>query len=131
MVKGQEIVLIVDDDLAVRDSLKFALAQEGLAVHVCDSGEELLKHPDLSKTRCLVLDYKMPEMDGFEVLARLDARELHPPVILITSYASPAVRRRAAAAGIQHILEKPLSDSALADSIRAVLRHPGTNPANA
>jgi two-component system, LuxR family, response regulator FixJ len=124
MPERQGIVLIVDDDLAVRESLKFALALEGLAVRACGSGEELLRHPDLAKARCLVVDYKMPVMDGFEVLARLDAGKFHPPVIMITGHVNATVRRRAAKTGIRHVLEKPLSDSALVDSIRDVLHHP-------
>ena len=92
MTQRQDIVLIVDDDLAVRESLKFALALDGFAIRLCGSGEELLSHPDLAAARCIVLDYKMPSMDGFEVLAQLDARQLHPPVILITSHASAAIR---------------------------------------
>ena len=63
------IIIVVDDDPAVRDSLKFSLELEGLTVHTCDSGKSLLDHPQLKQAGCVVLDYKMPEMDGFEVLA--------------------------------------------------------------
>ena len=124
MTKPRDIVLIVDDDLAVRESLKFALELEGLAVGVCGSGADLLRHPDLLRAGCLVLDYKMPEMDGFEVLDRLAALSVPVPVILITPNAAAPVRRRAKAAGVRHVLEKPLSDSALRDSISDVLANP-------
>ena len=62
MIKGQEIVFVVDDDLAVRESLKFALELEGLVVRVCGSGAELLRHSDLSHAGCLVMECRMPIM---------------------------------------------------------------------
>jgi two-component system, LuxR family, response regulator FixJ len=120
--EGEAIILVVDDDLAVRESLKFALELEGLAVRACGSGEELLEHPDLPRARCLILDYKMPVMNGFEVLDRLAARKIRLPVILITSGVTGAIRQRAAAAGVRHVLEKPLSDSALLENIQGVLQ---------
>lgn len=121
MTHGREIILVVDDDMAVRESLKFALELEGLTVRVCGSGEELLNHPDLAAAGCILLDYKMPVMDGLEVLDQLAARKIKVPVILITSRATNAILRRAKAAGVRRILEKPLLDGALLDSIQAVL----------
>jgi len=121
MTMRQDIVLVVDDDFAVRDSLKFALEIEGLTVHACSGGAELLAHPELLQARCIVLDYKMPLMDGFSVLERLTALNLHIPVIVITAHATQGLRDRAAQAGIQHVLEKPLFNGSLLDSIHAVL----------
>jgi len=124
MTKRRDMVLVVDDDCAVRESLKFVLELEGLVVSVCGSGEELLCHPDLDQAGCLVLDYKMPEMDGFEVLGHLAKRRLRLPVILITPNANGNLRDRAKAAGVRHVLEKPLSDGTLRDRIADVLRNP-------
>ena len=121
MIKGQEIVFVVDDDLAVRESLKFALELEGLVVRVCGSGAELLRHSDLPQAGCLVMECKMPLMDGFEVLGIFAARGTKLPVILLTSYATEAFRRRAAAAGVKFILEKPLLNGSLVDRIHEVL----------
>jgi two-component system, LuxR family, response regulator FixJ len=121
MIKGREIVFVVDGDLAVRESLKFALELEGLVVRVCGSGAELLRHSDLPHAGALVMECRMPIMDGFEVLDILGARRTRVPVILLTSYATEAFRRRAAAAGVKHILEKPLLNGSLLDSIHEVL----------
>jgi FixJ family two-component response regulator len=121
MTEGRNIVLVVDDDLAVRESLKFALELEGLAVRAFGSGRELLEHADLPHASCLVLDCKMPVMDGFEVLDRLADRQVRLPVILITSDATSVIRHRAATRGVQHVLEKPLSDSTLAENIQDIL----------
>jgi two-component system response regulator FixJ len=124
MNSQSDIVLVVDDDLAVRESLKFALELEGLVVHACGSGMELLRHPDLSRARCLVLDYRMPVIDGFEVIEHLSALQVALPVILITSAATDALRERASKAGVRYVVEKPLSDSALLENIHDVLRLP-------
>ena len=121
MTKGQDIVLVVDDDLAVRESLKFALELEGLAVRAFGSGNELLAHADLPQARCLILDYRMPVIDGFEVLDRLADRHVRLPVILITTDATSAIRHRAATRGVRHVLEKPLSDSTLVENIQDIL----------
>ena len=80
-------------------------------------GADLLGHPQLMRADCLVLDDQMPGMDGFEVPRTLKARECRVPVILITGNATAAVRRRAANAGVRHVVEKPLLDSALIESI--------------
>jgi two-component system response regulator FixJ len=123
MTEGRDIVLVVDDDLAVRESLKFALELEGLAVRAFGSGSELLEHADFPRARCLILDYKMPVMDGFEVLDRLADQQIRLPVILITSGVTSAIRNRAATRGVQHVLEKPLSDSTLVENIQDILGH--------
>ena len=116
------VILVVDDDRAVRDSLKFALELDGLSVHTCASGAELLEHPQLGQARCLVLDYKMPAMDGFQALEALERRGIHLPAILITSSVTDGLRARARKAGIAHILEKPLLDGALIDRLREMTR---------
>lgn len=121
MAEGPHLVLVVDDDLAVRESLKFALEVEGLEIHALGSGAELLAHPHLSRARCLVLDYGMPVMDGFAVLAQLRALNYGVPVILITGNVTDALCRRAAMAGVRHVIEKPLLDGALFEGIREVL----------
>jgi FixJ family two-component response regulator len=119
-VTGKPIILVVDDDPAVRDSLKFSLELEGLTVHTCHCGKALLGHPQLRKADCVVLDYKMPEMDGFEILEKMAEDRIEVPVILITGPVTIRIRERAARAGIAHILEKPLLDTALVDRIREI-----------
>ena len=69
------IILVIDDD-AVRQSLKFALEQEGLEVHLYESGEQLLADPALPQSGCLVVDYAMPEVDGITLVERLRQRML-------------------------------------------------------
>ena len=114
-------VLVVDDDLAVRDSLKFALETEGLAVETYASGRQMFASKSAVGADCLVLDYKMPEMDGFAVMEELAARKIAVPVILITAPVTDAIRHRAQKAGVFNLLEKPLLDGALAETIRQAI----------
>ena len=120
MDTDKPVILVVDDDPAVRDSLKFSLELEGLTVHTCDGGMALLNHPNLEQAGCIVLDYKMPKMDGFEVMERLAERGVKIPVIFITSSVPTQIRARANRAGVAHILEKPLLDNTLVDRIREI-----------
>lgn len=118
---AQNLVLIVDDDQAVLDALKFALELDGLSVDTCSSGAQLLNHPRLQQARCLVLDYKMPGMNGFALMNELKRRDVASPVIMITAPLSPEVERRAVAAGVAGILEKPLLEDILLNKIRHVM----------
>ena len=113
-------VLIVDDDAAVCNALRFALELEGLPVRIYDGGSALLAD-DLPANGCLVVDYSMPAMDGIQVVEALRGRNVSLPAILITGNATPELRRRAARAGFRQVLEKPLSDGALIDWIRSAL----------
>jgi FixJ family two-component response regulator len=115
------IILVIEDDDAVRRSLKFALELEGLEVHLYESGEQLLADPDLPSTGCLVVDYVMPGMDGITLVERLRQRHVTLPAFLITARTSPALRERALRSGFRQVLEKPLEDSSLLDGIRDAL----------
>ncbi|KAB0266854.1 response regulator transcription factor [Microvirga brassicacearum] len=117
-------VLIVDDDDAVRNSLKFALEMEGLEVRLYEGGFELLADLGRPAVGCLVVDYNMPRMSGIELVNILRDRQRAYPTILIASQVSDELRGRAARAGVRTVLEKPLSDEALVDSIRSALAAP-------
>lgn len=121
MANQRNLVLIVDDDKAVRDALQFALRLEGLCVHVHNGSRALLSDPDLGNADCIVLSDWMPPVDGFDVLGHLRERDIGSPAIMLTSHATPSVRARAAAAGVEAVLEKPLLDNALMDNIRRLL----------
>jgi len=116
-------VIVVDDDDAVRNSLKFALELEGLTVHPFKNGTELLAAPDLPQGGCFVIDYNMPGMTGIELVGKLRQRRIDRPAILIASQVSDDLYHRAARSGFRVVLEKPLHDSELLDSIHASLAH--------
>jgi FixJ family two-component response regulator len=93
-------VFIVDDDAAVRNSLKFALGIEGMDVLLYGSGVEFLADDHLPERGCLVVDYHMPSINGIQLVGILHGRHKDYPTILISGHASDDVRERAAAAGI-------------------------------
>jgi len=117
-------VIVVDDDAAVRQSLKFALELEGMNVRLYESGDELLADPELPTNGCLVVDYYMPTMNGVELMDKLHRRLVKLPAILITARATDDLRRCAARSGFSQVIEKPLEDSTLLDSIRGALSTP-------
>ena len=114
-------VIVVDDDAAVRASLKFALELEGMHVRVYEGGAALLADAGGLARGCLVVDYAMPAMDGLELVHRLRGRSIGLPAILITGKANDDLRDRAARAGVGLVLEKPLEDGALVEGIRSAL----------
>ena len=115
---GRVCVAVVDDDQDVRKSLKFALELDGLAVCTFAGGAELLESAQLERAECLVVDCRMPGMDGFALLARVAARGKAIPAILITYPVTDQVRRKAEQVGALCVLEKPLPGGMLADTIR-------------
>jgi FixJ family two-component response regulator len=119
------VVLVVDDDPAVLNSLKFSLQIEGFHVRAYANGMELLEDPDLPAVGCLVVDQTMPGMAGLDVVASLRARHVLLPAILITTNPSGMLRRRAAEAGIR-VIEKPLLGDALTRGIHEALAHNGS-----
>ena len=121
MADQRKLVIIVDDDQAVRDALQFALRLEGLCVHVHSGAAALLADPDLSKAGCVILDHRMPQLDGFALLGNIRAHNPSLPAIMLTSHATPRVQARANAAGVRKVLEKPLLENVLMDNIRCIL----------
>ena len=114
-------VIVVDDDAAVRNSLKFALELEGFDVRVYEGGPEMLADDGLNSGGCLVVDQYMPAMTGVELVDRLRERYVDIPAILITGKASDELRLSAALSGIRQVLEKPLEDGALLEGIRSAI----------
>jgi two-component system response regulator FixJ len=114
-------VLVVDDDEAVRGSLKFMLELEGLDVRLFEDGEALLRERELPARGCLVVDHKMPRLTGVDVLRRLNARDVHLPAFLITARLTDGIGEAAAEAGFAAVFEKPLHDGGLVEAIRCAL----------
>jgi len=110
-------VVIVDDDPAVCNALKFSLEIEGFTVRLYESGPQLLNDHALSDCSCLVVDEKMPDLAGIDLIVELRERDFAAPAILMTSYPNAALARRAATINVP-IVEKPLLNDALLDLIR-------------
>lgn len=122
------VILVVDDDGAVRRALEFALDLEGFAVETFESGEALLLRSAPLPQGCLVLDERLPGVSGLNTLRQLRGRGVDLPAILITSHPGPALREAAARADVP-ILEKPLLAETLVAAIHSVLGPPEAPPA--
>jgi two-component system response regulator FixJ len=112
------VVIVVDDDRAVRNSLKFSLELEGFAVRAYACAGDLLDSPQFPACACFVVDQNMPGMNGLDLIAKLRERRISTPAILITTHPSAAVIERAKRAAVP-IVEKPLLNGTLVDGIRA------------
>ena len=116
-----EVVLVVDDDAAVRAALKFALEVEGFCVQLYDGAQAVLADTNLPTRGCLVVDYRMPGIDGIELINRLRHQNVSLPAILVSARVNGQLRNRAAQSGLTCVLEKPFSDTALVENIRGAL----------
>ncbi len=115
-IEERRDVFVVDDDPAVLHSLKFALELEGYSVSVYHDAAEVLAQADFPERGCLIVDYKLPGMNGLDVLAELRARGTTTPAVLITSKPDEMLAHRAAAADVS-IVEKPLLGDTLNQAI--------------
>jgi two-component system, LuxR family, response regulator FixJ len=120
-------LVVVDDDPHVLGALRFAFETEGYEVRTCANGEEVVAVPPREACTCLVIDQRLPGITGLETLARLRAKGVAAPAILITSHPSSNVIRAAAAANVE-IVEKPLMGDVLARQVRAALAQAPSQP---
>ena len=118
-MSGQEtpLVHIVDDDEAVRRSVGFALKTSGFQVRAYESGSEILKvAPDL-EAGCILLDIRMPGMDGLEVQEALKSKGVTLPVVIMTGHGDVSLAVRAMKAGAIDFIEKPFEKAVLLSAI--------------
>jgi two-component system, LuxR family, response regulator FixJ len=117
----QPIVFVVDDDRAMRDSLRWLLESIGLSVRTYGTAVEFLRDHDPAQPGCLVLDVRMPGMSGLDVQTELAQRGAELPTIVVTGHAEVAMAVRAVKAGAIDFIEKPFSDQLLLDRVRQAL----------
>lgn len=114
-------VFVIDDDKAVRKSLRFLLATAGHNVEAFPSASAFLDTYDPKRRGCLVLDVRMPEMTGLELQHELNARAWHIPAIFITGHGTVPMAIAAMKAGAFDFIEKPLRDDVLLESVDRAL----------
>lgn len=112
------MVFVLDDEPAVRDSLRDLLESEHYQVRAFGSPSEFLQSSDLNRKACLILDLKMPEMHGLDVLQAVMLRKPRLPTIVLTAYAEVPAVVSAMKTGAVNLLEKPCSDDQLLDAVR-------------
>jgi len=117
-----ELVHVIDDDPAVRDSLTFLLGTANLETRAYDSAVAFLEAAQQVAGGCVVTDVRMPEMTGIELVRRLKAQGFTAPIIMITGHADVPLAVEAMKAGVADFIEKPFQDDVLLDAITTALR---------
>ena len=115
------LICIVDDDGSLVEATVSLVESVGYMAEGFCSAEDFLKSPQLSKTDCLILDIRMPSMNGFELQRRLAAGNHRIPIIFVTSYESDNAKTQATEAGAVAFLNKPFSQDSLLQAVRAAL----------
>ena len=115
-------IFVVDDDAAVRDSLKALLETEGLSVETYASGQEFLDADSPSRGGCLLLDVKMPDMTGLDLQQKLAARPHKLTIVIITGHSDVPMAVKAMKAGAVDFIEKPYSDKTILESVNNALQ---------
>jgi len=114
------VVAIVDDDASVRQSARRLICSFGYRAETFASGEEFLRSPIVAETACLVLDVRMPGMDGLEVQRRLAEKTAAIPIVFLTGRATDDEERRARRGGAVEFLRKPVGRAALLEVLQKV-----------
>ncbi len=120
-------IIVVEEDASLRHSLRFSLAVEGFAVRTYATGKDLLGAGELPDRGCLVVDYRLPDMTGLDLVAALRTRRIALPAILLTTNPSTNLRQRAERAGVP-MIEKPLLGDSLINGILAALTRLAEHP---
>lgn len=119
----KRLVYLVDDDEAVRRSAGFMLKTSGFTVETFASGVEFLKEAGHAEPGCILLDVRMPGMDGLEVQRTLCERGIAMPVIVLTAHGDIGVAVSAMKAGAIDFIEKPFEKAVLLGAIEEGFAH--------
>jgi two-component system, LuxR family, response regulator FixJ len=122
-MSDKELVHIIDDDDALRDSLSFLLSTAGIAAIAHDSAAAYLSDSRRSASGCIVTDVRMPGVSGIDLLRKLKADGISVPVIVMTGHGDVPLAVEAMKLGAFDFLEKPFDDDALLASVRSALGH--------
>ncbi len=110
-------LILIEDDENVRRSMTMMMRARGYQIDSYRSGTEFLMMRGQHGGDCLLIDYKMPRVDGLEVMRRMREQNDDTPAIMITGYYSATLRDKAISAGYADILEKPANPNAVIDAV--------------
>jgi two-component system response regulator FixJ len=114
----RRIIHLVDDEESIRKAASFALKTAGYDVIAYTSGAEFLRTAKSAEVGCVILDVRMPEMDGLQVQTTMAARGINMPVIVLTGHGDVSVAVQAMKGGAIDFLEKPFEKAALLEAVR-------------
>ncbi|MGV7032693.1 response regulator FixJ [Methylobacterium symbioticum] len=118
---ASELVHVVDDDAAMRDSVAFLLGTEGFEVRLYEAGTDLLDRLPKPASGCVLTDIRMPGIDGLELLRRLRSAGQNLPVVMMTGHGDVPLAVEAMKLGACDFIEKPFDDEALLQALRSAL----------
>jgi FixJ family two-component response regulator len=116
------LIVVVDDDAAIREAVQSLLRSVGLRAEVFASAQDFLQSGHLQDTACLIVDVRMPRMSGLELQRQLTTAHRPVPIIFITAHGDEETRARALRAGAVDFLDKPFSDEVLLGAVQAALQ---------
>jgi DNA-binding NtrC family response regulator len=117
-----EAILVVDDDINLCTALKDELTEVGYDAQYVTNGFDAMKHLQTSKVDLVLLDLKMPDMDGFDVLREMEEKDIDTKVIVLTAYADVKSAIDSAKLGASDFISKPYDFDELLITIRRVLQ---------
>ena len=120
-------VVVVDDDISVRESLELLIQSEGWQPALFDSAQEFLARLPTVEPSCLILDVNLPDLSGLDIQQRISDEKSSTPIIFITGYGDIPTSVRAMKAGAAEFLTKPLDDEVIIEAIRAAVRRSDAN----
>ena len=123
MPQPRSVVLVVDDDVSVRESLGPLLESAGWRVEVFGSAVEFLQRRKVDAPSCLVLDVYLPDLSGLDLQTQLAEIEKTIPIIFLTGHADIPMTVRAMKAGAVDFLTKPFVDRDLLEAVQHALEH--------
>src|SRR5215475_1262769 len=115
------IVFVVDDDISVRESLESLIRTAGWQPETFESAQEFLARPRVLAPSCLILDVKLPDLNGLDLQKRVTADRTDMPIIFITGYGDVPMTVQAMKGGAVEFLTKPFGDEVLLSAIRYAL----------
>jgi FixJ family two-component response regulator len=121
MTKPDSIVFVVDDDPSVRRAIKRLIESEGLQVELFGSAQEFLQSTRPDVPSCLVLDIRLPGINGLDFQRQLAEANIHIPIVFITGHGDIPMSVRAMKAGAVEFLTKPFRDQDLLDAVQVAL----------
>ena len=126
----QPVVYIIDDDRLARESLQWLIESASQTVSVFENGSTFLDHYRVGDPGCIVLDVRMPDINGMELYAKLRKQGANIPVIIVTGHADVAMAVRAMKAGAWDFIEKPYNDALMLERVQGAIAYDRDNRRN-
>lgn len=119
-------ILVVDDEIHIRTLLKITLEMVGYEVDIAADGQEALERIEAQIPDLILLDIKMPNLNGWQVCERVktDEKTKHVPIIMVTAFGQKEARQRSFDLGADEFIPKPFETQALLETVKKLLDRP-------